>query len=96
MQIVKNNFNDMKVILKTGEVEDLDLELLNSNGEESNNYKKNISEIVISIKQNSQNEDKLNDITEYLEIDKNNKYTVSLQYNDNGLVGLIRIKVQED
>ena len=96
MQIVKNNFNDMKVIQKTGEVEDLDLELLNSNGEESNNYKKNISEIVISIKQNSQNEDKLNDITEYLEIDKNNKYTVSLQYNDNGLVGLIRIKVQED
>lgn len=96
MQIVQNNFNDMKVVLKTGEVEDLNLDLLNSNGEETNNYKKNISEIVISIKQNSQNEDKLNDMTEYLEIGKNYKYTVSLQYDDNGLVDMVRIKVQEN
>ena len=96
MQIVKNNFNDMKVILKTGEIEDLNLELLNSDGEESNNYKKNISEIVLSIKQNSQNEDKENDIMEYLEICKNYKYTVSLQYDDNGLVSIIRMKIQEN
>lgn len=96
MQIVQNNFGDMKVLLKTGDIEDLNLELLNGNGEETNNYKKNISEIVISIKQNSQNEDKQNDILEYLKINKDNKYTVSLQYDDNELVDMIRIKIQED
>ena len=96
IQIVQNNFDNMKVLLKTGNLEDLNLELLKSDGEEGNEYKKNISEIVISIKPNSQNEDKQNEILEYLTINKNKKYTVSLQYDDNELVNMIRIKIQED
>lgn len=95
LKVLEKNFDNMKILLKTGEIEDLNIELLNSEGENANNYKKNISEIIIFIKQNSQNEDKQNDMLEYLEIEKNNQYTVSIEYDENGLASIIRMKIQE-
>ena len=62
----------MKVLLKNGEIQDLDLDKINSS-RESSDYKKEISEILLYIKKNSNNEEKEADLLTYLWIDKNNK-----------------------
>ena len=92
----ENNFEDMKVLTKNGNVEDLDVERLNSSSQDSSEYKKNISEILIFIKQNSNNEEKQKDTLKFIEENKNNEYTVSIEYDDNGLTRIIRAKIQED
>ena len=93
LNTTKDNFEDMKVLLKTGEVQDLDMEKLKSS-KDSNEYKKSISEILFYIKRNSNNEQKAEDTIEYLN-NNNNKYTVSIEYDSDKLVRIIRAKIQE-
>ena len=95
LNTTEGNFEDMKVLLKTGEVQDLDIDKLNSQ-KDGDEYKKNISEIVFYIKRNSNNEEKTKLAEQYLEKNKNDKYTVSIQYDSDGLVRLIRVKIQEN
>ncbi len=93
----KNNFEDMRILTKDGKVEELDAEkLASSNNKETSDYKKNISEILIYIKQNSNNTEKQESLLEFLDDNKNNKYTVSINYDDNGLVRVVRAKIQEN
>lgn len=96
INVVENNFDDMKVLLKNGTIEDLDIEKATSNNQEGSDYKKTISEILISIKENSTNEDKKEDIKNFLENNKNYNYDVSIEYDSNNLVRIIRIKLKED
>lgn len=93
LNTAKDNFEDMKVLLKTGEVQDLDMEKLNSSMEASE-YKKSIAEILFYIKRNSNNEQKIEDTNEYLK-NNNDKYTVSIEYDSDKLVRIIRVKIQE-
>ena len=51
----------MKVLLKNGEIQDLDLDKINSS-KKSSDYKKEISEILIYIKRNSNNVEKKADL----------------------------------
>ena len=94
LNTTENNFEDMKVLLKTGEVQDLDINKLNSttDGQE---YEKSIAEIVFYIKRKSNNEEKAKLTEQYLEKNKDDKYTVSIQYDNDGLTRLIRAKIQE-
>lgn len=96
IKTAESNFEDMKIVLKNGQVQELDSQKMSSNNSESAEYKKNISEILISIKQNSTNEDKKQDVIKFVEDNSNNKYTVALEYDDNGLVKTIRIKLQQE
>lgn len=95
LNTTEGNFEDMKVLLKTGEVQDSDIDKLNSQ-KDGDEYKKNISEIVFYIKRNSNNEEKTKLAEQYLEKNKNDKYTVSIQYDSDGLVRIIRAKIQEN
>ena len=95
IKTVENNFDDMKVLLKSGEIEDLDTEKMNSNYNGSSEYKKSISEILISIKEDSTNEEKKESVLKFVE-NSSNKYTVTLEYDEDGLVKMVRIKIQED
>lgn len=90
----ENNFEDMKVLLKNGEIQDLDLDKINSS-KESSDYKKEISEILLYIKRNSTNEEKKADLLTYLEKESGNKYNVSIEYDADGLTRIIRAKIQE-
>lgn len=96
MQAVENNFEEMKVLLKSGEIEELDIEKLSTDSQEAYDYKNSISEILISIKQNSTNEEKQEKILKFLDDNNDNKYTVSLEYDEDGLAKIIRMKIQED
>lgn len=96
LNTVENNFEDMKILTKSGEIEELDTEKLEASSQESSEYKNNISEILIYIKQNSNNEEKQEETLKFIEDDKNKKYTVSIEYDDDGLVRIIRVKIQED
>lgn len=90
----ENNFEDMKVLLKNGEIQDLNLDKINSS-KESSDYKKEISEILLYIKRNSNNEEKEADLLTYLEKERENKYNVSIEYDADGLTRIIRAKIQE-
>lgn len=90
----ENNFEDMKVLLKNGDIQDLDLDKINSS-RESSDYKKEISEILLYIKRNSNNEEKEADLLTYLEKESGNKYNVSIEYDADGLTRIIRAKIQE-
>lgn len=92
----KNNFEDMRILTKDGKVEELDTEKLSSSNKDALDYKENISEILIYIKQNSNNTEKQESLLEFLDDNKNNEYTVSINYDDNGLVRVVRAKIQED
>lgn len=90
----KNNFEDMKILTKDGAIEDLDMEKFESSREASD-YKENIAELLIYIKQNSNNTEKQENLIDFIDDNKNNKYTVSIDYDDNGLTRIIRAKIQE-
>lgn len=94
LQVTKNNLSDMGVLLKTGEVQHLNTELLKNETEEKDNYIENIEEIILIIKQNSKNEDRQNELLEFLNQNNDFKYTVSLEYDDEGIVNVIRMKIQ--
>lgn len=96
IKTTENNFENMKIFTKNNEVQDLDMEKLEGSTQESDEYRKNISEILIYIKQNSNNEEKQNDVLKYLEKNNSNKYKVSIEYDDRGLTRIIRAKIQED
>lgn len=96
LQTTENNFEDMRILTKSGEIEELDTEKLESSSQDSLEYKKNISEILIFIKQNSNNKEKQEETLNFIEDNKNNKYTVSIEYDDDGLTRVIRAKIQED
>ena len=92
-----NNFDDMKILLKNGTIEELDLDKLNnSNSDEAKKYKQNIKEILISIKEKSTNKEKENDVLEFLKSNERDTYAVSLEYDDNELVRIIRIKIESE
>ena len=90
-----NNLGDIKVVLKDGNIEDLDADKLKS-ANDSYEYKKSISEILLYIKRNSNNEEKSKNLNEYLKDENNNKYTVSIEYDNDGLTSLIRAKLQDE
>lgn len=94
LNTAKDNFEDMKVLLKSGEIEDMDLEKINASTSEANEYRKNISEILLYIKRNSNNEEKIEDTQKYLEKNTYNKYTVSIEYDQDGLTRVMRLKIQ--
>ena len=96
MKIVQGNLEDVNVLLKNGETETLDVNKLNSTNQDSNEYKKNISEILISVKQDSKNTEMQEGVSKFIEDYTNNEYTVSLEYDNNGLVSVIKIKIQEE
>lgn len=94
-QIVENNFEDMKILTNNGTLEDLDLSRLDGYSNEAREYKKTISEVVIFINRNSKNEQKRQDLLNYLESEKDDKYTISIEYDDDGLTRFIRMRIQE-
>ena len=92
----KNNLSDIKVALKNGEVQDLDIDKIDSS-EDSEDYKKEISGIVFYIKPNSNNDNKVDNITKFIdEYVNNEKYTVTLEYDSNGLVKTVNAKIQDE
>lgn len=94
LNTVKNNLEDIKILTKNGEIQNLDTNKMSSY-QESSEYIKNISEILIFVKQNSNNEEKEKDALDFIENNKNNKYNVSIEYDNNGLAKIIRVKIQE-
>lgn len=94
LNTVKNNLEDIKILTKNGEIQNLDTNKMSSY-QESSEYIKNISEILIFVKQNSNNEEKEKDALDFIENNKNNKYNVSIEYDNNGLTKIIRVKIQE-
>lgn len=94
LKTTENNFEDMKVLLKSGEIEDLDIDKINSTSSEASEYKKNISEILLFIKRNSNNEEKIEEVENYLDKNSNNKYSTSIEYDQDGLTRIIRVKIQ--
>lgn len=95
LEVVKENLEDIKVLLKTEEIEDLDTEKSNTLGQ--NDYKESISEILLYIKEDTNNENKRKDTIDFIENNNNvNKYDVVIEYDDDNLVRLIRIQIQED
>lgn len=90
----ENNLEDIKVLLKNGEIQDIDMDELNSSNN-SSEYKKNISELLFYIKQNSNNKEKVSNALKYIEND-DNKYNVSIEYDNNGLAKIIRAKIQNE
>lgn len=96
LKTAENNLEDIKILTKDGEIEELDTEKLKSSSENSSQYKNSISEILIFIKQNSNNEEKKENILNFIEDNKNYEYTTSIEYDNNGLTRVIRIKIQED
>ena len=92
----EDKFEDMYIILKSGEEQELDVSQIDINNSSltSSDYIKNIDEIDIKIKQNSTNEDKKEDLLKLIE-KVNKKYDVSLEYDDNGLVNKVKLKIKE-
>lgn len=89
----KNNLEDVKVLLNDGTVEDLDTDKLAAGSKDASNYKNSISEVLIYLKRDSTNDKKLTDITDYIK-KAGNKYTVTIEYDENGLAKIIRAKIQ--
>ena len=92
LEVTKNNFSDAKFYTKDGQLIDIDIEKIKGNNDESKEYKNNISELVIILKENSTNEDKQEKMLEFLN-SNDTKYNVSIQYDkQNGLAQLVRIE----
>ena len=94
LSTVKNNLEDVKILTKDASIQNFDSDKLSSE-QESSDYIKNISEILIYIKQNSNNVEKEKEITDFIKNNNNNKYTVSIEYDNNGLTRIIRVKIQD-
>ena len=90
-----DNFEDMYIVLKNGEETDVDTEQLGGNTSSSSDYIKNIDEIDIKIKQNTTNDSKKEKLQKLIE-KINKKYDVSLEYNDNGLVNKVKLKIKNN
>lgn len=95
LKTVENNFEDVKILTQNGEIQELNMKDIESL-EDKQKYEENISEILIYTKSNSKNEEKYKNILNFIEDNKNNKYSTSIEYDDNGLARVIRAKIQED
>ncbi len=95
INVVENNFKDIQVVLKNGDIEDFDIKKIEKDNKEATDYKKNISEIQLIIKQDSNNKEKQEEILEFLEKNSSNKYTISIDYNEEGLVEIVKMRIQE-
>lgn len=93
---LQNNFEDMRILTKDGNLEELNKEMIEKDSSESRKYMENISEIVFYIKRDSKNEDKQELSNEFVDKNRNNKYNVSIQYDENGLARILRAKIQEN
>ena len=93
---LQNNFEDMRILTKDGNLEELNKEMIEKDSSESRKYKENISEIVFYIKRDSKNEDKQELSNEFVDKNRNNKYNVSIQYDENGLARILRAKIREN
>lgn len=94
MQVAENNILDIKVCLKNGNTEDLDMDKMSDNSKEASDYKKSITEIELVIKQDANMKQKYEDMLKFLDDNKSNVYTVSLEYDDDGLVSGVKMKIQ--
>lgn len=94
INVCKDNFEEMKVLFKTGEIEDLNIEKID-NITEDREYINNISEILVLIKSDTKNTKKEEDTIKFLDKYSQNTYNVFLQYDDIGLVRLVRIQIRE-
>ena len=90
-----DNFEDMYIVLKSGEETDVDVDQLERNISSSSEYIKNIDEIDIKIKQNTTNDNKKEKLQKLIE-KINKKYDVSLEYDDNGLVNKVKLKIKNN
>ena len=95
LETAKNNFEDMKILTKDGEIQELDIEKISAM-QDNDEYIENISELLIFIKQNSTNQEKQEQTLKFIQNNENNKYNVSIEYDDNGLTRIIRMKIQKD
>lgn len=94
INVCKDNFEEMKVLLKSGEIEDLNIEKIDGVTEDRE-YINNISEILVLIKTDTKNNKKEEDTIKFLDKYSENTYNVFLQYDDIGLVRLVRIQIRE-
>ena len=93
----ENNLQDIKILLKTGETEDIDINKLKESSNEASEYKDNIVGIVVYIKPNATNEEAETNALEYIDKYANNdEYAVTIQYDNNGLTKTISAKFQTD
>lgn len=89
------NFEDMHIVLKSGEETDVDVSELEKSTSSSSDYIKNIDEIDVEIKQNTTNDSKKENLQKLIEkINKN--YDVSLEYDNNGLVNKVKLKIRSN
>ena len=95
LNTTSNNLGDIKVTLENGDIQDLDIDKLKSSTE-AYEYKKSISEILLYLKRNSNSEEKAKNLEEYLKEESDNKYIVSIEYDNDGLASLIRVKLQNE
>ncbi len=91
----QENFEDMYIVLKSGEEQDVDTSKLEGNSSAVNDYIKNIDEIDIKIKQNTTNDTKKKKLETLVE-KINKKYDVSLEYDNNGLVNKVKLKIKDN
>lgn len=95
VMVAENNLKNIKVHLKDGTTEDLDIKKLEEDNQETSNYKKDINEIIISIEEDAKNENKKEDMLKFIEKNDSKTYSVSLEYDEDGLVEMIKIKLQD-
>lgn len=95
IQAATANIQNVKLQLKNGDIEDIDIEKINSD-RDNRDYIDNISGIVLYIKQDTSNEEKISEASKVIEKIKNNKFDVSLEYDDNELVKTIYVNIAEE
>ena len=95
IQAATANIQNVKLQLKNGDIEDIDIEKINSD-RDNRDYINNISGIVLYIKQDTSNEEKISEASKVIEKIKNNKFDVSLEYDDNELVKTIYVNIAEE
>ena len=54
------------------------------------------NELRLTIERNQSNEEVVNMLTEFLENNGNNKYNISVHYDENGLVNQLILTIVED
>lgn len=91
----QENFEDMYIVLKSGEEQEVEISKLEGDSSAVSDYIKNIDEIDIKIKRNTTNDTKKKKLEILIE-KINKKYDVSLEYDDNGLVNKVKLKIKDN
>ena len=95
IQAVTDNIQDIKIQLKDGSIEDINIDKLESN-KQSKDYINSISAIVIYVKKDTTNKEKIEQSSTLIEKLKNSKFDVSLEYDGNELVKTVFVKIEEE